>query len=77
MVCNVIFGFDILLYSISRGFILNPKAYLRDIWNIVNVLAFIFTWFIFLEDNNDTDIVKTIRILRLFRLIEEIPLLKI
>lgn len=50
---------------------------MRDIWNVVNVLAFIFTWFIFLDENNGTDIVKTIRLLRLFRLVEEIPMLKI
>ncbi|CAD8070112.1 unnamed protein product [Paramecium sonneborni] len=77
VVCNIIFGFDILLFMIAYGVILDKKSYLRDCWNIVNVLAFIFTWFIFLEDNKVNDVIKTIRILRLFRLIQEIPLLRI
>ncbi|CAD8153287.1 unnamed protein product [Paramecium pentaurelia] len=77
VVCNIIFGFDILLFIIAYGVILDKKSYLRDCWNIANVLAFIFTWFIFLEDNKVNDVIKTIRLLRLFRLIQEIPLLRI
>lgn len=69
VVCNIIFGFDILLSIIAYGVILHKKSYLRDCWNIANVLAFIFTWFIFLEDNKVNDVIKTIRLLRLFRLI--------
>lgn len=44
-------------------------SYLRNPWNVANLIAFIFTWFIFLNDNNATEVVKTIRLLRVFRVI--------
>lgn len=71
-------GLDILIKSIAYGLLMEKKTYLRNVWNVVNLLAFIFTWFIFLEDESDFIlIIKAIRLLRVFRLIEEVPLLKL
>lgn len=71
-------GLDIFIKSIAFGFLMEKKTYLRNVWNVVNILAFVFTWFIFLEDESDFIlIIKSIRLLRVFRLIEEVPLLKL
>lgn len=78
IIINIFFGFDALLKSIAFGLFMGNKAYLRDTWNVVNFLAFLFTWTIFLEGNSDYIlIIKAIRLLRVFRLIEEVSFLKI
>jgi len=51
IIINLILAIDIILKSIANGFILNKKSYLKNIWNILNFIAFIFTWFLFLSDS--------------------------
>lgn len=51
IIVNLILGVDILLKSIANGFILSKKSYLKNIWNSLNFIAFLFTWFLFLDDS--------------------------
>ncbi|CAD8076090.1 unnamed protein product [Paramecium sonneborni] len=77
IVINCILAIDIILKSIANGFIFSKKSYLKNIWNILNFVAFLFTWFLFLANSKISEIIKTIRFLRIFRFIEEVSILKI
>ncbi|CAD8145327.1 unnamed protein product [Paramecium pentaurelia] len=77
IIINLILGIDIILKSIANGFILSKKSYLKNIWNSLNFIAFLFTWCLFLDDSQISEIIKTIRFLRIFRFIEEVSILKI
>ena len=77
IVVNFILAIDIILKSIANGFILSKTSYLKNIWNILNFIAFLFTWFLFLDDTQMLKMIKTIRFLRIFRFIEEVSILKI
>ena len=48
---NSLFGVDIIVKSIACGFVLHKNSYMRNIWNFINFLAFMFGWCIFLEDS--------------------------
>lgn len=67
--CNIIFGFDLIVKAITFGVILNDQAYLKSLWNILNLIAFTFTWLIVLDESEVNNLLETVRILRIFRLI--------
>lgn len=46
IICNCAFGLEIILKSIAYGFVLEPNTYLREKWNVINVIAFLTSWVI-------------------------------
>ncbi|CAD8058415.1 unnamed protein product [Paramecium primaurelia] len=78
VICNIFFGIEIILRVISQGLIFEENTYLRDKWNCIHFISFIFGWIILIDyDHIVLTILKTIRLLRVIRLSEEISPLKI
>ncbi|CAD8074658.1 unnamed protein product [Paramecium sonneborni] len=78
VVCNIFFGVEIILRVISQGLIFEENTYLKDKWNFIHFITFIFSWFILLDsDHIIFKIFKAIRLLRVIRLPVEITPIKI
>lgn len=81
ILCNCTFGIEMMLKSIAFGLVFEKNTYLREKWNVVNLITFCCTWAIIPDYSGSTgtmiSILKTIRLLRVFRFLQEIPILKI
>ena len=66
MVFNAIFILEYLIKSISLGFALDHKSYLRDNWSQLDFLIVIFS-IIDMSIQSDLSFMKVIRLLRILR----------
>ncbi len=90
--CNVVFTIDIMIKIFIRGFYKLPGAFLRNPWELLNFVVLIssYYWcFYYMEyfDDNVSEfsklqqtyvfkVLRTIKMLRLFRILKYIPPLK-
>ncbi len=62
----------------AMGFILNKDAYMRDLWNMMDILIVVTSWVpVFLTNSNiNLSAFRTLRILRPLRTIKNIKALR-
>lgn len=64
----IIFIIDVILQSITNGFLLDRRSYLRDLWNILDFLMAISYFVdILTPDNTNSNIIQFFKVLKIFR----------
>ena len=71
-----VFTVECLLKVIAMGFVVHPKAYLRDGWNIIDFFVVIIGLLEFLPGSVSLKALRTIRVVRPLRSINAIPSMK-
>lgn len=67
------------LQIVAMGFVNGKGSYLRNGWNFLNLVSFFTTWSVLYDNAADTvflNILRTTRLVRCARLVQDIPVLK-
>jgi len=73
LLCNFFFCVEMILNILAHGLILNHNSYLRNAWNCVNFLIVISSFLTYIENNEVSEIFKTIRLTRVIQIIYLFP----
>lgn len=76
LVFLIIFTCEMVLKIIALGFAFEPHTYLRDPWNILDFVVVIFGWFGTISAGGNISAIRTVRILRPLRTINNFPEMK-
>ena len=70
----IFFTLEMCLKIIAMGLVLRPYSYLREAWNILDLIVVAMGWANqFVDTNNNVSSIRVIRILRPLRTINSIP----
>lgn len=74
----IFYTIEMFLKIFAMGFILNKDAYMRDLWNMMDILIVVTSWVpVFLTNSNiNLSAFRTLRILRPLRTIKNIKALR-
>lgn len=73
LVCTVIFAIECLLKIIALGFIVHKNSYLRDPWNMIDLVAIVIGGLEFVPSLPNLKVIRTLRVVRPLRSIKALP----
>lgn len=61
------FSVEVMMKSIAYGFLFDPSSYLRELWNIIDVIVLFFSYMDFFSDATHMKMFRVLRLVRIFR----------
>jgi len=61
------FTLEVVIKAIAYGFLLDSSAYLREMWNVIDLIVLFFSYMDFYNDSTHMKMFRVLRLLRVFR----------